>query len=60
MAMNLFHILESKYNKHQLGHNREPNLVVVQQRRVLMFVYNIYVCLNESKFSVSLILFLQC
>ena len=30
MAMNLFHILESKYNKHLLGRNREPNLVVGQ------------------------------
>jgi hypothetical protein len=50
-ATNLFHILESKYNKHLLGHNREPNLVVGQQLRVLMFMYNIYVCLNGSKFS---------
>ncbi len=47
-ATNLFHILESKYNKHLLGHNREPNLVVGQQLCVIMFVYNIYVCLNGS------------
>ncbi len=50
-ATNLFHILESKYNKHLLGHNREPNLVVGQQLRVLILIDNIYVCLNGSKFS---------
>ncbi len=48
---NLFHTLESKYNKHLLGRNREPNLVVGQQLRVLMFIYNLYVCLNGSKLS---------
>jgi hypothetical protein len=35
-AMNLFHNLESKYNKYLLGHNREPNLVVGQQLHVLL------------------------
>ena len=50
-ATNLFHILESKYNKHLLGSNREPNLVVGQQLRVIFFLYNIYVCLNGSKLS---------
>jgi hypothetical protein len=50
-AYKLQDILESKYNKHLLGHNREPNVVVGQQLRVLMFVYNIYVCFNGSKFS---------
>ncbi len=50
-ATNFFPILESKYNKHLLGCNRKPNLVVGQQLHVLMYVYNIYVCLNGSKFS---------
>jgi hypothetical protein len=33
-ATNLFHILQSKYNKHLLGHNRASNVLIGQQLRV--------------------------
>jgi hypothetical protein len=36
-VMNLFKILESKYNKQLLGRNREPNILIGKHLRVVCF-----------------------
>jgi hypothetical protein len=37
-ATNLFHILQSKYNKHLLGHNRTPIVLIGQQLHVFFII----------------------
>jgi hypothetical protein len=36
-VVNLFKILESKYNKQLLGRNREPNILIGKHLRVVCF-----------------------
>jgi hypothetical protein len=52
-ATNLFHVLQSKYNEHLLGHNCTPNALIGQQLRVFL-KNNYYFCLNGSNFYVFL------